>query len=95
METFKFKKNETVTFFWNITGRELTGKQGQVTEIEDKGVWISFDGEEEKSFVTFSDMHLFFREGSTMPEGTQSLHQLNFDGADPETIQKLIESLTK
>jgi len=36
-----------------------------VKEIEDAGVWFEFDNEEDESFVTYGEMHLFIREGST------------------------------
>lgn len=64
MEKFKFTEDETVTFFWNFDSKKLTGKKATVKEIEDTGVWFEFKGEGDQSFVTYSEMHLFIREGS-------------------------------
>ena len=52
---------------WNFSGNQLTGVKAMVKEIEDAGVWFEFDNEEDESFVTYGEMHLFIREGSTSP----------------------------
>ncbi|WP_348622577.1 hypothetical protein [Paenibacillus polymyxa] len=102
METFKFELDERLTFFWNLSGdaMRLTAKKATVKEIEETGVWLEFDGEEDESFVSFPDMHLFIREGSTTPEGTQALwaNQItaaHFGDVDPEAMIELIKSLTE
>lgn len=99
MEKFQFEENERVTFFWNFSGNQLTGVKAMVKEIEDAGVWFEFDNEEDEFFVTFEEMHLFIREGSTTPEGTHALtvNQLtaaHFGNVDQTAMVKLIESLT-
>ena len=100
MEKYEFCIDEGVTFFWNRSGKSLTAVKTKVTEIEENGVWFDFEGEENESFVTFGEMHLFIREGSTVPEGTHALavNQItaaHFGNVDQETMIKLIESLTK
>ncbi|MCY9543613.1 hypothetical protein M5X17_20660 [Paenibacillus alvei] len=99
MEKFDFIENDRVTFFWRFSNEKLTGVKATVKEIEDTGVWFEFDGEEDESFVTYGEMHLFIREGSTTPEGTHALsvNQLtaaHFGNVDQAAMVKLIESLT-
>lgn len=100
MEKFNFEENERITFFWNFGGNTLTGVKAMVKEIEDTGVWFEFDEEENESFVTYGEMHLFIRDSSTTPEGTHAL-PINrmtaayFGSVDHAEMVRLIESLTK
>ncbi|WP_268626933.1 hypothetical protein [Paenibacillus alvei] len=99
MEKFQFEENERVTFFWNFSGNQLTSVKAIVKEIEDNGVWFEFDNEEDESFVTYREMHLFIRESSTTPEGTHAMtvNQLtaaHFGNVDQAAMDELIESLT-
>lgn len=102
MEKYHFEMNERVTFFWKFSrdAMNFTAIKTTVKEIEDTGVWFQFDGEEDESFVAYPDMHLFIREGSTTPEGTQALSvnqitEAHFGKVDPEMMIKLIESLAE
>lgn len=100
MEKFDFRENEHVTFFWNFNNENLTGVKATVKEIEDNGVWFEFEGEEDEFFVTFPEMQLFIRQGSTTPEGTQALSVNKITAAHygneyPDKMKHLIKSLTE
>ncbi|OAB40863.1 hypothetical protein PMSD_00890 [Paenibacillus macquariensis subsp. defensor] len=64
-EKYHFELGERVTFFWKFAGDDrMTPKWATTKEIEDMGVWFEFIGEEDESFVTYPEMHLFIRESS-------------------------------
>ncbi|NOU80616.1 hypothetical protein GC101_17265 [Paenibacillus sp. LMG 31459] len=98
MKKFTFKEGERLTFFWNRGNEALTGVKATAKDTEDQGVWFEFEGDDLESFVAYSEMHLFVREGSTQPEGTHALSvnqitEAHFGNVDADTFLRLIESL--
>ena len=73
---FDFTQGERIIYYFGVNTDDMSKVEGiaaTVVVIEDTGVWLSFDNDQENEFFyAYVDMVLFSRSGSTLLEGTQA-----------------------